>query len=336
MKKRLLYLLTIALFTQSFMFAQDDYALEFDGANSRVQYPTDTSLDLINGATDYTIEMWVKPTSTDIHSNVILKRWYQFAITLYQDANKRFYFTHYVNGGSSTYVNTVDNAINIDEWNHIAIVCNSSDNSVKLYANGVDVTLGTQEALTLEAAPGDSANLYIGYGGAGTVPFAYIDKVRIKKTAEDISSLNTSDVTDDSYVTDADTVVLFNLSEGSGTVTLNEASGINANLECAGECAELPTWVTVASTLSYTDNNTTEFSIFPNPVNSEFFTIQARNNEIILEVELVDLLGKSVKRVEFNTPINSENISINKLNAGIYIVKIKTDAGFGTQKIVIE
>ena len=333
MKKQLLLILSIALFTQSFVFAQD-YALEFDGANSRVKYPTDATLDIMNGTTDYTIEVWVKPTSTEIHNRVIVKRWYQYAITLYNNDTKRFYFTHYTNTGTTTFVNTIDNVINIDEWNHLVVICNSSENTIKLYANGVDVTLGTQEALPLEAAPGDSANFYVGYGGSGTIPFADIDKVRVKKTAESIDNLQTS-VTDTDYTTDADTSALFNMNEGVDLLTLNEASGTNANLECY-DCTEYPTWILLSSTLSNKDNNTTEFSIFPNPVNTEFFTVQARNNETILEVELVDILGKSVKRIGFDTPINSENINIDKLNVGIYFLKIKTDAGIGTQKIVIE
>ncbi len=346
MKKQLLLLLSIALFTQSFVFAQQDYALEFDGINSRVQYPNDASLDIMNGATDYTIEVWVYPTSTDIHNNVILKRYYQFALTMYQDANRRVYFTHYTNAGVSTYVNSLYNVININEWNHIAVICNSSDDSLKIYVNGVDVTADssgtatTQTALTLEPLPDDAhdtyhPNFYVGYSGTSAIPLAVIDKVRIKKTAETIGSLQTA-ITDAAYTTDANTSILMNFNEGTGDVTVNEVSGTNADLECYGGCAEIPEWVTVASTLSFSDNNTTDFSIFPNPVNGEFFTIQARNNETILEVELVDILGKSVKRIEFNTAVNSENININKLNAGIYIVKIKTDAGIGTQKIVIE
>lgn len=345
MKKQLLLLLTFAVLIQGTIFAQD-YCLQYDGIGSRVQYPNDATLDLMNGATDYTIEAWVYPTSEDIHNNVILKRYYQFALTMYQDANRRIYFTHYSNSGGSTYVNSLYNVININEWNHIAVICDSGENSLKIYVNGVDVTADsggvatTQTALTLEPLPDDAnatyhPNFYVGYSGTSAIPLAVIDKVRVKKTAETIGSLQTS-ITDPPYTTDADTSILMNFNEGSGDVTLNEASGSNANLECYGGCAEIPVWTTVATTLSLSDNNTTDFSIFPNPVNSEFFTIQARNNEIIQEVELVDILGKSVKKIAFNTAVNSENVNVDKLNAGIYIVKIKTDAGIGTQKIVIE
>ncbi len=345
MKKQLLLVLTFALFAQSFVFAQDN-CLKFDAVNSRVQYPNDATLDIMNGATDYTIEAWIKPTSTSIHNKAIIKRYYQYALFMYQDANRRVYFTHYNNSGPSDYVNSTYNVININEWNHIVVINNAAEDTCKLYVNGVDVTADssgnpiTHAALPLEADPDAYSatyhpNFYIGYSGTSGIPDAYIDKVRVKNVAEDPANLQTA-ITDAPYTSDANTSVLMNLNEGTGDVTLNEASGSNANLECTGGCAELPTWETIANTLSFAENNTTDFSIFPNPVDSEFFTIQARNNETIQEVELVDILGKSVKKVVFNTTVNAENINIDKLTGGIYIVKIKTDVGIGTQKIVIE
>ncbi|MEN8193246.1 MAG: hypothetical protein ABFS12_10550, partial [Bacteroidota bacterium] len=96
MKKQLFILLAIAFFTQNFVFAQD-YVLEFDGIASRVKYTNDASLDLMNGATDYTIEAWFHPTDGDIHNNVILKRWNHYAITMYKDVDKRVYLTLYDN-----------------------------------------------------------------------------------------------------------------------------------------------------------------------------------------------------------------------------------------------
>jgi hypothetical protein len=338
MKKQLLYLFTIALFTQSAILAQDNCLL-FDGANARVRYDNDATLDALNNATDYTIEVWVKPTDADIHSNVIIRRWGQFSITLYQDANRRVYFT--ANDVSpSAHINSLYDVININEWNHIAVICNSTDDSTILYVNGVDVTANPDGSATTKPAftlndPGSSANFYIGYGGGGTVPFAYIDKIRVKKNAETIANLQTS-ITDTNYSTDSDTVALFYLNEGTGTTTVNTANGVNANLQCVGGCAEIPTWETVANTLSIDENNTTEFSLFPNPVKDEFVTIQARNNEIIQKVELTDLQGKLVKTISLNTNENNVKVSTKGLNTGLYILKTTTNEGIGTKKLVIE
>ena len=341
MKKQLFYLLTIALFTQSFVFAQD-YVLEFDGLNSRVKYTNDATMDLMNGATDYTIEAWFHPTSADIHNNVILKRWYQFAITTYQDANKRVYFTHYADGGTTnTYINSVYDVFNLNEWNHIAVINNSSENTLKIFVNGVDVTGDTdgnpitQTAIPLDATPGADANLYIGYGGSGTVPFAYIDKVRIKNTAENIASLQTA-VTDADYTTDANTAGLFNLNEGTGETTVNEASGVDAELQCAGGCPELPTWVLLSETMSTSENRTADFAMYPNPVTNGVFTVKAGTNESIQTIEVISVLGQTVKTLQFDNPENNVNIAVDDLTTGQYFVRIKTNVGVGTQNLIIE
>jgi hypothetical protein len=237
MKAKLQIAAIFIFFISMVTHAQTDYSLKFDGINDRVSYASNATLNNLNGATDYTIEVWVKPNSSTASGTVVLKRYEQFALTLFKNSGdtnvRRFYFTHY--NGSPTFVNTLDNVININEWNHLVVVSNSVSNTIKLYANGVDVTLGSQAALTLEASPTSSANLYLGYGGDGTHLNANIDKVRIKTTVEVIEDLQTN-VTDANYTTDADTVVLLNLNEGTGTSTLNDViGGGNAALQCGGK-----------------------------------------------------------------------------------------------------
>jgi len=314
-------------------FALTDYALEFNGVDQRYRYDTEATLDALNGATDYTIEVWVKPLSTDIHNNVVLKRWNQFALTLYKYDTKRFYFTDYSSG---TYVNTIDNVIKINEWNHLVVICNSTENSVKLYANGVDVTLTDQVALPLAAAP-DAANFYVAYGGGGTSLNANFDKVRIKTTAENIANLQTS-ITDADYVSDDNTVMLLNFKEGTGTTTVNEVNNVAGNLQClTTDCTELPTWVTVASTTLGLDAlNTTTFNVFPNPSENKIFTIQSNNTEIIQSVEMINILGNSFKRIDYKEKNSKAEVNATSLKSGVYFVKTVTNKGTGIEKIMIK
>ena len=347
MKKQLLSILAIAMTTVA-LNAQDDYCLQFDDVNSqRVRYLT-TSGDVLdtklNGATDYTIEVWVKPTSADIHNNVILKRWDQFAITLYQDANPRFYFTHYSpsDTGTNTYVNTLYNVINIDEWNHLVVINDGTANTLKLYANGVEVTgntdgeATTQTALPLDPAP-VSSNLYVGYGGSGSYLIGLVDKIRVKNTAEDFSSLQSS-VTNTDYTTDADTAILYNFNEGSGLSTVNEADTNNGEFQCnASDCVAGETWwVDLSTTLSTQNFNTSSFKLFPNPAKDKTFIVQTKQDEKLKHVEIFDALGKSVKEIGFtNSPIHT-NVDVENLNSGIYIVVVSTDVGIGTEKLIIK
>jgi hypothetical protein len=69
-------------------------------------------------------------------------------------------------------------------------------------------------------------------------------------------------------------------------------------------------------------------SVYPNPA-SEVINISTRNS--IRNVEIFDILGKTVIRSE-----NSEQINVSNLQAGIYLVKVFTDKGQITKKIVIE
>lgn len=348
MKKKLLLFLAIIMLTLN-LNAQD-YCLQLDEANAqRVGYLT-TENDILNtklnGATDYTIEVWLRPTSTDIHNRVVLKRWNQFAITLFQDDNKRFYFTHYTpsdpNEGT-TYVNSQYNAIKINEWNHLVVICDSGANTLKLYVNGVDVTGDyssgnptTQTALTLDEAPTVS-NLYIGYGGSDTYLTGQFDKVRVKNSAETIGDLQ-STITDADYVTDTNTAVLYNFNEGSGLISVNEADSENALFQCnGGDCVSGETWwVDLSTTLSSEKFNTIGFKLFPNPVEHNSFIVQAKNKERIQNIEIFDLSGKLVKRINFEKNTFYTNVNVKSLNAGVYVVITRTNMGIGTQKLIIK
>ena len=338
MKTILQFALIFVLFAQTSLYAQKDYALVFNGIDQRVKYSSDATLDIINGATDYTIEAWVKPLSTDIHNNVVIKRWYQFAVTLYKDDTKRLYFTHYGTPDNysqqNTYINSIDNAITLDAWNHIVVINDSVKNEIKIYVNGVDVTLQHYDALPLISNPDDghatnAPNLYVANGGSGTYLDAAIDKVRVIKEALDITTLQKS-INDANYTTNANTAVLFYFDEGSGIVTKNEASGSNVDL------LETPSWVELSGTASLSENNTTSFNIYPNPSKDKVFVIQANNNENIQKIEMFDILGKSVKNVNFDKNISNINIDVKNLQTGVYFVKTTTDKGIGTRKVIIK
>lgn len=70
------------------------------------------------------------------------------------------------------------------------------------------------------------------------------------------------------------------------------------------------------------------FKIYPNPA-SEVLNISSSQN--IENVEMFDVLGKSVKRMP-----RSKVIDISDLKTGVYFVKVFTDNGQDTKKLVIE
>ena len=71
------------------------------------------------------------------------------------------------------------------------------------------------------------------------------------------------------------------------------------------------------------------FSTFPNPT-SGLLNIANNTNIAINKAQITDMNGRIVKEVNGN----SNQINISELNAGVYFLKITTDQGTGTTKII--
>jgi hypothetical protein len=211
-------------------FSQSSNYLEFNGTSDYVMYSDDATLQLLDGADNYTIEMWVYPTTFQTYDNYLQRNIggnnYFRVVQWSTDASgkARWYFQIY--NGSSHYFNA-GYSITKNEWNHLAIICNSSLNSIELFVNGVSVTASSYNAFSLPSGSGD---LYIATRtGTSHYVQGFIDEVRLKNVAENIANLQTK-ITDTEYSSDANTAGLFHFDEGTGTTTVNEASSSNATL----------------------------------------------------------------------------------------------------------
>lgn len=74
---------------------------------------------------------------------------------------------------------------------------------------------------------------------------------------------------------------------------------------------------------------TSNFSVAPNPT-SDILNIANNSNIAINTIQLTDMNGRIVKEVKGMT----SQININELNSGVYFLKITTDQGTGTSKII--
>lgn len=79
------------------------------------------------------------------------------------------------------------------------------------------------------------------------------------------------------------------------------------------------------ATLSNNSFEKIKVSIYPNPIQNE---LHIETGEVVNSVEIFDLLGKQILK-----SIN-KNIDVSGLEKGIYLVKINTDNGILTQKII--
>ncbi|MGL2964407.1 T9SS type A sorting domain-containing protein [Flavobacterium sp. RSB2_4_14] len=79
--------------------------------------------------------------------------------------------------------------------------------------------------------------------------------------------------------------------------------------------------------------NNVDFSVYPNP-SRDLVTISNDMNAVIETIEMTDLNGRVVKSQKINA--TDAQVSISDLSTGVYMMKIVTDQGTATKKVVKE
>lgn len=95
-------------------------------------------------------------------------------------------------------------------------------------------------------------------------------------------------------------------------------------------------WITqklsdVTTTLSLSPNQNNKYSIYPIPVN-DFLQIENNNMFEIRDVKVYSIIGKLVLSPQFEQ--TSNQLDLSSLNNGTYLLKIDTEFGYVTRKII--
>ncbi len=90
--------------------------------------------------------------------------------------------------------------------------------------------------------------------------------------------------------------------------------------------------------LSISDEILTSFKLFPNPNKGEFIISFDSINNSAIRVDVYDLKGRSIYKDTFQNNSNkfNENINLNDVHSGIYIIKITQGNSSISRKIVVE
>ncbi len=80
--------------------------------------------------------------------------------------------------------------------------------------------------------------------------------------------------------------------------------------------------------------NSKVFSVYPNPTKN-IFNVVNTTDAIISEIEISDLNGRVVKNVKFSN-VSEAQVSVSDLAQGVYMMKIVSDKGIATKKVVKE
>ena len=89
--------------------------------------------------------------------------------------------------------------------------------------------------------------------------------------------------------------------------------------------------------LSVNDNSLQNFALYPNPNKGNFTISFSSDNSEKVNVGVFDIRGRSVFSKEYqNNGLFNENMQLDNLQSGVYLVKVQNGSKQLTKKIVIE
>ncbi len=144
-------------------------ALYFDGNNDYVRIGHSSELNITGSMT---LSVWVYPTQP--------ATWRRFIDKGFQNS----YYLGTANGtndigcylSNTNVINTADNTLNINEWNHVVVTYDAANGEVKLYIDGVNTAKNTYAG----TITGNTSDVYIGIRSDMSQEFTgKLDEVRI-------------------------------------------------------------------------------------------------------------------------------------------------------------
>lgn len=169
-----------------------------------------------NAGQAFTMEAWVFESGNSNNGGEIIKKDNQFLLRIDNDGSRKIQVVFWTSGGA---VNFLDVAtIPTNQWIHLAVTYDGA--TVKLWRGGVMVA-----SSPLTGNISDSANNFLIGSGSGFEYFrGSIDELRISSS---VRYTDTFTPTRQPFASDANTIALYHLDEGSGTA-IDNAEGTAA------------------------------------------------------------------------------------------------------------
>jgi uncharacterized repeat protein (TIGR02543 family) len=204
---------------------------------------SNTATAPLQGLTTYTVEAWIKPTTTCAGASVVTNtrcevvlRDGDYDISI---VSGTYQLVVYYGGTAWGFTDTRVPAV-ADSWTHIALTRSSA--SVTFYVNGfpryINSNIGGSAAATFQNSP-----FRIGYAGYGSTHFdGQIDEVKLWNVARTSTQISERMSVAPS-LTDSTLLAYYNFNEGTGTAVNNQKIGAatTSHLTLSGS----PTWIDV-------------------------------------------------------------------------------------------
>lgn len=304
---------TNGVFADDDRFGNTDGAMTFDGDFSYVEFGNVMDDVFSEIGAQFAISFWIQPgTVQDALENVMGKYAHtgcgenqrQWSVVVSNFGALRFYYASTPdNMNFRSYVALNDSLNNTETWYHCVFNYdgttdeNDGQDRVEIYMNNVNQEL----ALINPPATGELGT-NITSGTAPVALMAFVDS-----NGDQCGDFNYAGIMDDVRIYDRlltpeDVQILFDNTVGIEDTELSK-----------------------------------EFiDIYPNPVTNQQFTISVNETYNDVELAILNLTGQIVQEVSFSSLSNQSTIYLDNLTTGIYFVKIKTDQGFHTRKLVVK
>lgn len=243
-------LLLLGSYTQ----AQNRSFLNFDGNDSFYVNDASNKLDVVGS--DWTLELWVYPTSTPASGTfpAIASRKYSFELYFRNNGSDLLGVGMVAFKGTGSNLTGFDveasvssgtNYMTLNHWHHIAVSSSKpgSTRTTRLFIDGTLVGSSTDPDFSLDASIA-AINFGARYDGSFVryVQNCDFDEFRYSKTARYTAAF-TPTVYDNQFVADANTILLYHFNEGTGTsIACDGDTDFNTNLRAAPNDAGWAVW----------------------------------------------------------------------------------------------
>lgn len=343
--KRPLLLITFLLISFS-GFSQTN-ALNFQSSESNlVSIPDNATFDFSGG---FTMEAWVKP-SVFTTSRTIFSQYSsgQRAFAIITKDTGAVEITISTNGSDEVYYITA-NSLALDTWQHIALTYDNA--SIQFYINGIEAGINGSITGTLTGAMHNStAPIQLGSRSSAIFYEGDMDEVRIWTRA-----LTTTEVNDQKNVeipsSTTGLVAYYKMDQGTAggdntaitTLTDSGANGLNGTLTNFTRTGVISNFVEGihVSSLSVDESifKANEIpGVYPNPINNGIINIKISNtllaNNQKLNYKIYNTVGRTIKEGVLTDASNQ--ISVDYLVSGIYMIKISSNEKSVVKKLVVK
>lgn len=312
-------------------FSQQGAALDFDGVDDYVSCGNILPVS-------YTKEAWVYVKSLNSQNNII-SGGDSDGLHAFWIPNSSGKLSAGHNGDWYAVEDSVP--LSIDTWYHIAVTYDAATTTMKLYKNGVLIDTNT------EVDPVEEGNVVrLGaFNNADNLFKGMMDEVRIWNRALSPGEI-TNHMNCELSGPETGLIAYYKFNQGiangnnASVIILQDSSGNNYNGTLNGFALNgntsnwvgnsvINTGITCTTYLNVSSVEKTSFKFFPNPATTKLFLT---SRQPILNVEVINFLGQTVITQKINS-VEAE-INLSSLTPASYWIRVKTEQGFETIKII--